>query len=568
MDSLVADPHDAFWAGIRVARRRLAADPGLWQHKLLRADELADHASRLGIDLSPRDSVINLWRLGLLRADTITLTEPSTSTTWPSADPANDLDSRRWDPRPVPAFPDGLGGRLSGVAELDREAEPRFHPFRIYFLYQLHRVFRFAMSRTQYLRHPPGIASISDVLRTGWDQTTAAPEFRDRLEHWQRLAELAIAFEPLAHEQVYNRLRWAPPRTEAEQVAAIGEHRQALDPIVRLIDPELFGDFCRELVRNAEILDRNRNLHTLIRLLATHERDNIRDRLGAAVLLKTMAETIRRVAEAAHHTQLPEEDEIGFGQWFPDARRALYGTERLLDAPAHKRRDFLTSLGLDVAVKVRCYVEGATEYGALMEIAEGVGCIEVIDVRGHALAAGFDTLSFRDLLRIDRTSQVFSLILIDGDRADAVRAVRKAAADQDFFGRFWIHEPDFEFDNFDVEELITVACTLISEESGQELNRDDVAHAVQGSTNASEFFKGLRTIAPRASKGEAWGRLLARAAFARNAGRPADEGTAPQGKLLDVVQMLRSALRAGYQRSIARCHLDPASGQLVPRVPP
>ena len=44
-------------------------------------------------------------------------------------------------------------------------------------------------------------------------------------------------------------------------------------------------------------------------------------------------------------------------------------------------------------------------------------------------------------------------ISIDGDRSDNVRIVRKAAEEDDICGRFFISEPDFEFQNFTLDEL-------------------------------------------------------------------------------------------------------------------
>ncbi len=117
--------------------------------------------------------------------------------------------------------------------------------------------------------------------------------------------------------------------------------------------------------RVSEDIDSNKSLHVLLRLTSWHQRNKLKNAIGGSVLRLTMAEIIRRPLEAALKIELPEEDEMGYGQWFNGARKALYGTNRVLDAPKEEIKDFLVEAGLDFGVKVRCYLEGETEFGAI-----------------------------------------------------------------------------------------------------------------------------------------------------------------------------------------------------------
>jgi hypothetical protein len=112
-----------------------------------------------------------------------------------------------------------------------------------------------------------------------------------------------------------------------------------------------------------------------------------------------MAETIRRATEAALGRELCEEDELGFGQWMDGARKAIYGTTRILDASKEVRRDFMTSMGLDHGPKVRCYVEGDTELAALVSaVGYGAGA-EFVNLRGQIRTGAWTWARVRGVTR-------------------------------------------------------------------------------------------------------------------------------------------------------------------------
>ena len=106
---------------------------------------------------------------------------------------------------------------------------------------------------------------------------------------------------------------------------------------------------------------------------------------------------------------------------------------------------------LHYGLRLRFYVEGATEWAALQHFFQTIGAnyIEVINLRGEVAQKGGKGVAFRENLRSDVAMHVFSMVLIDGDRDDFVRAVKRAAKDDEICGCFFISQQDFEFANFD-----------------------------------------------------------------------------------------------------------------------
>lgn len=319
----------------------------------------------------------------------------------------------------------------------------------------------------------------------------------------------------------------------------------------------------QDLCQDAEIIDRNKMVHVLLRLMSNHERLKLRSSLGAAMVLLSMAEIIRRAAEDATGEQFPEEDILGFGQWMDGARKSLYGSGRILDAPSEVRRDFLSTMGLDYGVKVRCYLEGETELGAITSAVGDGGGAEFVNLRGQVIEKKGKGLSFVGSLKNDIRSHVFSIVLLDGDSSDNVRALRKAAADDKFFGRFFVASPDFEFANFSIDELLDVALDHVADNETEVPSRSDILPQVQMAKSGKEFFKGLKSAGiSNVEKSEDWGEALMAYAVRRP---ELPEGHAQAGKTRPVIEAARIVIntrRAGYVRSMERYEVDPDTGEL------
>ena len=63
----------------------------------------------------------------------------------------------------------------------------------------------------------------------------------------------------------------------------------------------------------------------------------------------------------------------------------------------------------------------------------------------------------------DYNSKIFTFVYIDSDRQDFVRIIKKAAKDNLLTGGFIISDPDIEFGNFSLDELIEIVLITAKE---------------------------------------------------------------------------------------------------------
>lgn len=545
---------------VEAKRRELAAAPELWQFQLLTHSRLRQRANDFHIRISGDSAIVQLWSLGLLRADLVQSTNslsvqgitPLSATTY--------YDHRRVQHRLT-----GYGGALNESASVDSEITLYFHPFRIYVLYQMARVFAPLASRMQYLANPTRLSDILALEIQQLDRWTSTPAFAERFEYWNTVAEAAIVVEPASYQAIFHARTWSHPDTEETLDAKLSAYRAMSKDIFHGSTAADTQGFRESLCQAAELLDPNKLIHVLLRQMSRHERLKLKGSLGASMLFLTMAESIRRAAEAAHGQQLPEEDEMGFGQWMPGSRETVYGTTRIFDDNPGHRRDFLTTMGLDVGTKVRCYVEGDTEYGALASALASYPGVEIVNLRGRVLEKGKDCLAFVDALGADRTAQVFSMVLLDGDRHDHIRALRKAATEERFFGRFWIASPDVEFHNFTQPELAEIAHDLQSRTAQEVVPLATVqarsAHTKCGKT----FFAALDDVIGDVAKGDAWGSALMTYAIRRPEFPVGDHRAGVVRPLVDAARQIIHACQSGYARSVAASKVEPSTGRLIPR---
>lgn len=252
------------------------------------------------------------------------------------------------------------------------------------------------------------------------------------------------------------------------------------------------------------------------------------------------------------------------------SRRRLYGTDRVFDSQSNVLRDYLTILGIDFGTKLRCYGEGPTEAAALEHALAGVVGVEVIDLAGELLLRGGKGVKFVESLRRDYQTKVFSLVLVDGDNEDLVRALRKAVAGGDCFPVFSVAEPDFELANFSTEELIEIALDVecradVDDERKNKLRAElaaDLGQVVSGRT----FFGMLKRYgAHNVTKGAEWGKALAAFALAHPT-YPLEHPLAGQTRrFVLAAQLAERATRAPFGLSVEQSMIDVETGQPIPR---
>ena len=555
--------HTMDYEKLATQRCELVKYPELWQFDLLTPQKLSQYAKDMGFPVFNVGIITNLWRVGLLRSDLISARSKIEMPSLELVSEENGLFTY-CDKRRVEHHAQGYGGTLARKEpELD-SMELLFHPFRLYVLYHIDRVFRSNSSSIQYLLDPEGLIVLARHNIEFLNKWTSGEEFSERFEHWNRTAELAIVFEPTTYMTIFHEIRWRYPDTEDTLEAKLAKRRGKVRQFIFEVSEIQINEIRAELCRNAEFLDQNKLVHVLLRLMSRHERLKVRSALGACMQFLCMAEIIRRAAEDALVKNLPEEDEMGFGQWMDGARKSIYGTERILDASRESCRDFLTSMGLDYGVKVRCYVEGETELGALASAVGDAGGTEFVNLRGQVLEKRGKGLSFAVALKNDMKSHTFSVVVLDQDREDHVRALKKAAKVDTFFGRFFISSPDFEFANFTVSELVDVLTDLAEQGNVLIPARARIMQLVASARSGKEFFdllkkNGLQEIC----KSETWGVALMNYALQRTE-LPQDHKRSGETRpVIEVARLLVIAREAGYLRSLDKYRVDPETGKLL-----
>src|SRR5258706_7558453 len=114
----------------------------------------------------------------------------------------------------------------------------------------------------------------------------------------------------------------------------------------RIVGIERLQKIYQELCEAVHTLDPNEKIHTLICLGDGAIRLELEGRLGGAIHLRSMAEMLRRTAEATFTLQLPADDVGRFGArpGVGDYKEILYGSKRLLDGDRFIANEFLKRL--------------------------------------------------------------------------------------------------------------------------------------------------------------------------------------------------------------------------------
>lgn len=545
----------------------------IWQMDLLSARELAGFCHDRGLSFSSfEEDIIQLWQLGLLKADLVESRRKYDRVG------LVDRGTNRYgqhvysDERQIRQRPKGWGKPVKTARSLPSDVQLLFHPFRYYVLYHLNRVLELQISRMQMFNQE-GYHRVLDIVLSNFNSWTNSEQFIPCIEKWNDTASLAIVSEPCTYVSVFHAIKFSGADVTNFESGAeeIRQHMNVywnnVHELYCRIGIDRLEELRQELCVATQTLDSNRWVHTMLCLGRGELRLELKDKLGGALLIRTMAEMLRRAAEKAFDKKLLEEDELGFG-WLPEnIKEKVYGSNRLLDGNENVAREFLRQFQLHYGLRLRFYVEGATEWAALRHhfLAVGANYIEVINLRGEVAQKAGKGVTFRENLRSDISMHVFSIVLIDDDRSDFVSAVKKAAVDDEICGNFFVSAKDFEFANFELSELEEVLWTIALEdkESGATSGDRRMLHkAIQDAQNADELIKKARkaiTQLSHLSKGEEWGKHLIKFTW---------EHPLKQGKERQVIQAIRTALTTktvSYEVTRRDYKVDESTGQLVKR---
>ncbi len=553
----------------------------IWQMNFLTSSQLASFAHDRGLAFFSERDVIPLWQLGLLKADRIRSSKKLSQVGLVYR--GTDKFGRHIysDERQLPRQRVNWKNALKHLKPLRAGMELLFHPFRYYVLYHLDKELGLHISRKQMLLQD-GFPHVLEWCIASFNRWTNSKHFIASIRKWNDIASLAILTEPCMYVHIFESIKYDPDEITNLQDGPdeIKRHmfdywEQHIEGLYQQIGIERLEKIRQDLCFDTEMLEPNEWIHTLLCLGDSNLRLKLEGHLGGALLPRTMAEMLRRATEETFHTQLREEDEIGTGLMPRDVKKTLYGSNRLLD-DHHAGSAFVRRHGLSFKPRVHVYGEGTTECGALNRFLKMMGIfVPVTNLHGLLKASKSMSKFFSDSLRSDMKEQMFSLVMIDGDLEDNVRIIESAAKtnqrspDQGMFGRFFLATPDFEFANFDIEELEEVLWAWVGGEHPSQADRDMLHSHVKDTTGSTDFFKGVKRAAHDLlqlvgyEKGEPWGEALMEFAWnhpgRRNRRRP----------LIEAIEMVvwweRVIQVEPYETSRKSYMVDLKTGELVKR---
>lgn len=540
----------------------------IWQMDFLNADKLAEFSQKHGLSFFEKRDIIQLWQLGLLQADIIKCQQKIQHAGLIEHGMDEDEEYIYSDERPIPSYSASWEEAVAKLEPLSPDIQLFFHPFRFYVLAEIEKMLS-NHKLVEKVQFPIKSYAVPDF--SFFQLWANSNEFKEEIQQWNAVASLAIIAEPCFYGSIFHSLSASAPLDFETLREYIASHWQDVAQCYQNVGIEHLKEAHHEICRVTRRLDPNSEVHTILRLGSGDLRLKLEGRLGGALHLRSIAEVIRRAAERALETLLPEEDERGFGEYPKDGKKDLYGSNRLLDGNRLIAQEFLRQQGLVYSLRLRWYVEGDSEWGALNAYFKEIEAtdIEIVNLRAHVAQKAGKGPSFRDSLRSDIYMQIFSFVSIDGDRTDFTSAVRKAAEDDEICGAFFISKQDFEFENFELRELEDILWAVATERSGNMVNEEDhrkLHDAIQDARSGTELINKARKTLPLLAdlkKDANWGVRLMQYAL---------EHPGKQGMNRQVIEaidyalyLVRTTRLENYEATRRYYQVDKNTGRLVLR---
>jgi len=399
-----------------------------------------------------------------------------------------------------------------GWLPFDRQSDDGtllYHPFRIYSLYCLLEACDLHISRASSLHPKEMLSLVAQVLEGCIPNDTT---FQQLAVGYNRVVDLAILLEPIYWPNISGWTSSSPWLTEEARNARLAEYKEKVRKLLLLLDPEEWKKIHERLRRQATNIDDNDDLYLLLRLSKWNRREKLKGKIALALWIRHIAEVIRLGFADICAEKWDEEDQA-YGMWHPGGRKAFYGTDRPIENAAIARPYLAFLFGFFTGSVVRWYVEGETEYFAIAEVLSNASLegIELVNLRGNIASEKQNVaLKLKDHLEEDLKLRRFSIISFDLDVPANVKTIRKMIKDEKIVGLVAAHQPDFEFQNFSLTELIEVIIRIEVQAGGD----PEVIRSVDWS--GIQIGKALddryMSIVPRKYpnlKGERWGRALA-----------------------------------------------------------
>ena len=327
---------------------------------------------------------------------------------------------------------------------------------------------------------------------------------------------------------------------------------------------EVLKGWHRALALEASFRDPVESWRTLIRFAPRDKRAGFRGNAALAEELYYASEVLRRFLE--NHmgiVGLLEEDDVRYGAQGPAVKERLFGNPRTIDFDRSVFRQVVRQYHLDPQPRLRWLLEGATEEAFVRRFAEHhhldltrIG-IEVIDMHG---LGGLEGERVNTLLRISSEEEVFAYVTIDFDKIKKnPRILKKYADDKLLPAGFRIYKPDFEGDNFTLEELAEFANSLAQQQEpgGDAITAEEIRQEMASSGKpVGDAIVSLSSRLDRMwylQKGPGWGQVLADFAYANpNKGGP----TGQERKIVHSFTLVARAQTSNYRFTVLDSHVD------------
>lgn len=470
------------------------------QQKLLTIQQFSKFLKDKSFRFS-QDDIKKLWYLGFINADIIKSKNKLNINGIIQIDVKNDffiyVDKRV-------LSKNSKSNCLSHYSD-DENIKLYFYETRLYSIYHVERILKNNIGTMQILTYDKGFNEACEHHIKLYNDWITKEETIKLFNYWNILPSLCNSFEPITHQIINSQLTWDTfTLTRNKLLEELEKYKSFLLSLIENIGEEKIIYFMDEISRDSETIDSNKNLHLIIRLMKYNERIKINDKIGASMVLFNMVEILRRGLELQTGKKYDEEDERGFGQSFKESKFQIQGGDRILDNDRLIKNQFLRRFGLDYNIRVRVYVEGETEYYAIKYYFKDISTIQIINLKGQFIESKGKGLSFKENLKNDVLSKIFSIVVLDGDVNDNKRILDKAIKNNEICGGFAINNPDFEIENFRND-----LCQIIYEmQEKEEICLEEIKNATNGFTTAEEFFNKLKKFNPKFysyGKGQEWG---------------------------------------------------------------
>ena len=287
------------------------------------------------------------------------------------------------------------------------------------------------------------------------------------------------------------------------------------------ITVEQLSKWREHLLSCAYLCDPTPDLYLLLRSMPFDKRDRFKGRLRLSYDLYEMAEITRLFLERI--TDRPERKE-----WAPTGEPNATWVERFYGSPPKfGSPEFLRPLtryhGLDPAPRVRWLVEGETEEGFIVRYAEKLR-VPIEEYATVASIGGDGSLKSKKHIAAEsaflvtaKDEQCFSALTFD-DSSEVRKRIQSHIQRGLITSCFLINKADFELQNFEIDELVSVAISLASETPYPiKLSHEDLVREVgrQVVEKKKDFKKAFNDILHcngeefKLSKGMEWGKRLA-----------------------------------------------------------